>query len=148
MSHKKKFIITFLVLLVVAIGFILYARADYVGICDQVLKERTCLKRLYFIVGPIFTLSIGLAPFFLILAFLPEPVFRAWRKFALWYIPIAAIVLIFDTITATHGNLMNFDTELTNWFLVIVFVLTSVCIIITKSVNLNRSNTSPTDQLK
>jgi len=76
------------------VGYVLTNSIKF-GICiaNEVVTEASCIN-LYERVGdPVFYGMAALALVFLVLMLVPKA-WNAWKKFAVWYIPIAAVLLI------------------------------------------------------
>jgi hypothetical protein len=82
---------------------------------------------LFFLVMLVFLLSP--------LYFLREEVYLAWRKFALWYLPIAAI-LLFIARPSGGGMSLGFDRESLTFHFSAYFALISILIMFIKSIKL------------
>src|SRR3989338_2117743 len=76
---------------------------------------------------------------FIALLFFPEEVFRGWKKFAIWYTGISAVIVILDFITSQHGGLMDSDTEFTIEVLAGLFLIISAGVIIKKIIDSEES---------
>ncbi|MEK7535845.1 MAG: hypothetical protein AAB590_02435 [Patescibacteria group bacterium] len=136
MSYKKKILSVFvLVLVLIAVGYaMIYPEA--VGLCEN--SDRVCI-------GSYPTFSVGeplaysmtiLAIILLLFFFLSEHTFTAWKKFAIWAIPLGAI-LIALTPVSNYGaggiGIPSFDREIVTWVVSLAFLLVSFIIIAIKS---------------
>ncbi|MEK7560859.1 MAG: hypothetical protein AAB539_02785 [Patescibacteria group bacterium] len=65
-----------------------------------------------------------MALIFLILRFLPSRYFSAWLKFGTWYIPLAAVIIIWAPVSG--GDIFSFDKESITWFFSGLYV--AVCL--------------------
>ncbi len=84
---------------------------------------------------------LGIIPTMIILLFTPKKVFMIWKKFAVPYIVIAAILLFFAGDGGggfLGGSLV--DGEILAWFFAILFFIISITIIGIKSFMLRREN--------
>jgi len=87
--------------------------------------------------------TFSLSLIFFILLFTKEAIFNAWKKFGVWYIPLAA-VLIFLAPSGSGGNFgysMSIDREGATIFLSAIFIIVSLIIIILKSIKLRKQDT-------
>ncbi|MFA6493660.1 MAG: hypothetical protein WCT49_01290 [Candidatus Paceibacterota bacterium] len=80
-------------------------------------------------------LSLCLFIFLPPLYFLREEVYLAWRKFALWYLPIVAIPISF----AGNSDSFGLTRELFTFYFSILFLTFSICIMIFKQLELKHS---------
>lgn len=77
------------------------------------------------------------APIFLfasiiVLSYLKIPAaFHSWARFAKWYLPIAAVLILLSPTTST--GIMGFDKEIVTWWLAGIFFVVSLGIIFKKS---------------
>jgi hypothetical protein len=139
MNYKKHILIGIILTL---IG-VVYASQSI----DTLLKLKLC-KYIYYDAGGYiatcfaYTISQILGPlslsFFIILFplyFLREEVYLAWRKFALWYLPIAAI-LLFIARPSGGGMSLGFDRESLTFHFSAYFALISILIMFIKSIKL------------
>ncbi len=83
--------------------------------------------------------SFSLFVISLILFFLREEVFHSWKKFAIIYLPIAALIL-FVTAGESGGGigLARIDSEIISWWLSGLFIFISLIIIAVKSWKLRK----------
>ena len=93
------------------------------------------------VMNPILLLSAGITVSLFLLYFLKEGVYKAWRKFAVIYLPIAIFLI---AISPTHssnflgGPSVGYDREGTTIALSIIFLLISLILIIYKSIKLRK----------
>ena len=66
------------------------------GLCtvNTVITEASCINFYERLGDPLFYGMGALAIVFLVLLFVPKA-FNAWRKFAIWFVPLAALLFIF-----------------------------------------------------
>ena len=79
--------------------------------------------------APIFLLS-------LILLFRPEQVFRSWKHFTYWWIPISALFIIgapTSSSSGLDGFSMGIDRESITWFFAVLFLVISLVLIVVKT---------------
>ncbi|HLC99349.1 MAG TPA: hypothetical protein VJC11_00100 [Patescibacteria group bacterium] len=83
--------------------------------------------------------SFSLFVISLILFFLREEVFHSWKKFAIVYLPLAAVIL-YATAGESGGGIgvARIDGEIISWFLSGFFLFISILIIGVKSWKLRR----------
>ena len=118
MSYKKKLLLLIgISILILVLGAILEDRSKLLDNLAQ------------FIIPFSFISLIAIVTLY----FLPEPVFHAWKKFALWYIPIAAVFVLAGS-TSSGSDLISMDAEFFTWFFAFIFFLTSLILIIRKSI--------------
>jgi len=133
MSYKK-ILNLFIVLSVIAIvsGYILFY-PEQLGICMRDTDDDICGAPLARNIGePLVLGAIPLSLVFLLLRFLPPQYFSAWLKFGTWYIPLAAIAIIWAPVSG--GDLFSFDKESVTWFFSGLYVIVCVVIILIKFV--------------
>jgi len=124
MNHRKK------------IGILLLSSlfgvlVGYLTIYPEILGH----KYVFSVGDPLFLTSLSLSIIFLILLFTKEAVFNSWKKFGIWYIPLAA-VLIFLAPSSSGGSFgysMGFDREAVSMFTSALFLIISLLIIAIKS---------------
>ena len=89
----KKVIVSSLVLSFIGFGTgLVFKNSTELGFC--LISEPTCINNLT-LIGDGFFYGLGaLAIIFLVLFFLPQA-FPAWKKFAIWFIPLATLLFIF-----------------------------------------------------
>ncbi len=136
MSYRKKILILLgLEILIFIIGFgIVYP--EIMGFCK--LNDDNCIFKF-----PVFSIGESLligSPFLIavsiLLIFLKKEFYYFWKKFAKIFLPIAIILII---ITPTqYGGFVGINKEMIVWFLSILFLITSIGIIIWKSIELKK----------
>src|SRR3989338_7994986 len=101
---------------------LLFKNSIEVGLCLE--TEPTCINNMTMIGDGLFYGISALALVFLLLLFLPSA-FPAWKKFAVWFIPIAALIFIFYR----GGNYFDpFPEQIYQWVSTI-YVILSILII-------------------
>src|SRR3989338_3349372 len=106
---------------------IFFANITELGVCNTGF----CRNILEDTVGvPVGLFSVALFVLSIILLFLQEKVFRAWVKFAKWYLPIVAVIII---IFPAQAGFLSPDRETITWLTAGVFLIASLSIIIFKS---------------
>ncbi len=127
MNHRKKIgILLILSSIIFVVGYLIF----YLD-----TKEICCYRSADKIGQPLGIGGLSLSIIFLILLFTKEAVFNSWKKFGIWYIPLAAI-LIFLAPSSSGGSFgysMGFDREAVTMFTSGLFLIISLLIIITKS---------------
>ena len=79
----------------------------------------------------------------IILYFLPEQIFITWFKFARIYIPIALVLAVGGGATSNGSDLFNTDAEFFTMFFSVIFVITSMVLIIRAHRRLKRQAKTP-----
>ena len=112
-------------------GYI-FVHSYELGICYANLDTNTfdssCHNRLLHIGDMFFFSSIALAIVFLILLFAPRAV-SAWRKFAIWYVPLAAVIIGWPEGDPGSWNIGP-TTEQTALWLGVAYVVVSALIVV------------------
>lgn len=132
MSYRKKIKIILLVgILSIIVSFIV-ALPEKVGICDP--SDHVCIgifiDRYNIIASILVALFVPVLLISLILYFLSEQIFTSWFRFAKYYLPIAAILIILSP--TVDSSILGFDKEFMTWLFSGIFFLTSLGIIIFK----------------
>jgi hypothetical protein len=145
MNHKKQLgIILFLVILVYSVIFIFGINKIFLsGDCVTYQGGDTsrCLGIAMFPdqFQALSLFSISLLPLLFLLIFTKEAVYLAWRKFALWFLPISAL-LIFSAPEYSGGGFIGmsygFTREIMSMTLAVLFFVISLILIIYKSIKL------------
>lgn len=138
MSHKRK---VHLILFIAPIVFALtlstcYSRFGDICGSSGDINERVALSFVLFSIS-IFLLS-------LIFLFTREEIFRFWVKFAKYYLPIAALLIILSPETGGggFGLSLGFDAELTTWWTAGVFFIVSIVIIIYRTISIRHKESA------
>jgi hypothetical protein len=141
MNYKKQIGILGGVMLVVISGITYLDNYTGTGLCDfSVIKGidyLNCFLDLSIDYVGMVSLSVFVILFFLF--FTKEGVYLAWRKFALWYIPITLLITVASSTTSQGGSfsgMMPSDREFVSYFFPIVFAFISLILIIYKSLKL------------
>lgn len=141
MNHKIK-IISFLVstILLSGVGYVLSQAASF-GICPDHAWEN-CRMPLIEIGEPLFIIFGALSLILLLLVFLAENVFLAWKRLLLWTLPVVAILIII-TPAQCHAPLnLCFERERVSMLLATLILIISLLIILIKSIQLHRQKTA------
>ena len=126
MNHKKKLILLIVLSLIVIFGGYVLSYPEKFNICGQ--EQWSCISFFSFQIGePLFIGGLSLLLTFILLLFFSQEIFNVWKKFAVWYIPIAIILL---AITPTSDSaFLAPDREIITWFTSIAFLVVSLIII-------------------
>lgn len=129
MDYKKSVKILFILSLIgVVVGFA-FAIPEKFGICDEI-ERFTCIRPLTENIAQPLVLGVGaILLTSLILLFTPERVFRAWKKFAVWAIPLGAILIIITPVQCGAALGLCFDKEIVTWLVSGAYLLISMFII-------------------
>ncbi len=129
--NPKTITALFLGLSIVALvsGVLLTSPEQY-GICAPD-KTFTCIEPIGNNIGqPLFMGSIALVIVFLILFFLPPIYFKAWLKYAAWFIPVAVIWIAMSDVTCGGYLPLCFDKELATWWSSGLYIVLSLVVIV------------------
>ena len=129
MSTKK---ITFYSLVLSLIGFgIGYILTNSIkfNICtvNKTITEASCINFYERVGDPLFYGMSALSLVFLILLFLPQA-FSVWKKFAVWFIPIATLIFIFYPDPGSGDYFSPYPEQVFQW-VSILYIVVSVVII-------------------
>ncbi|MEX0916962.1 MAG: hypothetical protein WDZ90_00315 [Candidatus Paceibacterota bacterium] len=109
-----------------AVGYILTNSVSF-EICAQ--TEYSC-RDLYNNIGdPLFYGFGALAIVFLILVFVPQA-FSAWKKFAIWFVPLTALLFIFYPEPSSGDLLSPFPEQVFQWVSAFYVVVSAAIIAI------------------
>ena len=135
---KLRIAVSALFLLMTSVGYYL-GNAGSNGLCsvDPKAFDTQCLTYYVETLGnPIFIFSASLLLASLILLFVRESVYKSWRRFAYWAVPIGVIILWLAP-TSTPGGIgisfLDFTKQTASWLVSGAFLLISLFIIIRKS---------------
>ena len=108
------------------------------GLCLS-QTDTSCVSRIIEGVGqPIFMGSITVIILAIILLFSRQEAFTSWKKFAIWAIPLGAILIALTPVSdggAGGIGIPNIDREIVTWIVSLAFLLISIVIILHKSFN-------------
>ena len=125
MSIRKTTAILFLAALVSwGIGFI-FSNAISFGLCMH--DQYSCRDVFNNIGDPLFYSMPALALIFLILLFTPQA-FLAWKKFAIWFVPLAALLFAFYPGPGGNDLFSPYPEQVFRW-VSILYVIISILII-------------------
>jgi hypothetical protein len=91
-KNMKNRVIYFAAALALSVVGYIFSNSTTFSICSK--DQYTCRNLLNEIGDPLFYGASALAVVFLLLIFLPKA-FPAWRKFAIWFVPLAALLFVF-----------------------------------------------------
>jgi len=136
MSYRKKITILFLSSIAGFVAGLILTAPEHVGLCGE--YKYSCQDVLGAIGQPVGLLSLSLIIISIILFFTKEQVFKIWKRFAVWFLPI---ILFFILITpAGCGGLLGagclFDKEIATMTFSGLFFIISLLIITIKSISL------------
>ena len=135
---KQRAVIFLLALVATAIGRY-FIRATRNGLClaDGTYYDTGCTTMYIDQLGrPIFFFSIALLVVSLLLFFVREEVYKSWRRFAYWAIPISIILLWIAPTSGPTGigiSYLNYTKESASWLVSGAFLLVSLWIIVSRS---------------
>ena len=115
----------------VAIVLLLISKVGTFSLCDG---NYSCAHALANILRSLIPL-LALAPLSLIFYFLRDEVFKAWVKFALWWIPLS---IVLSYLTPENNELFPTGPGVTAYILSALFVLISLIIVLVKSLSLRK----------
>lgn len=135
-TKKKNSLYSFLATAVLTLAVFLTEKACVVGsgfetLCFSFFRD---IQESVIFLGTIFIVS-------LILLFVREETFRSWVKFAKWYIPIAALLILLAAGTfsgGSYGPSYDLDAEGMSILTAALFLLISIAIIAVKSWKLRK----------
>ena len=132
--HRKKMrVLVIVIILGFSIGVIL-ASPEKFGICEQ-YQYNSCITPLGNIGQPVGMLSLSLLPISLLLLFLREEIYNTWKHFALWFIPLSALLIFLSSDSGSgviSGSGALLDTEGTAFLLAGMFLFVSLILIAVK----------------
>lgn len=146
MTHTKKLIVNIVLFLVIAMISVLFARAEYGGICTFV--KWSCLDFFDAVAGTVFAYSIGVSVSLFILAFFKKEIFNSWFKFARIFVPIAAVLMVVEIFFYNESNSLGMTGSGSLAFILITtYVVASVVVIVRAHRRLKRGSSTlfPTD---
>lgn len=125
MSHKK------IVGILLGISILLFVTALLVMLPCDPQRNFVCEGRLTEALGqPLLFSSITLLFVFLILLFLPQNYFKAWLKYATWFIPVAILWIATSDVNCGGYLPVCFDKELATWWASGMYLVLSLVVII------------------
>lgn len=95
------------------------------GFC--LVTEPTCINKLTWIGNALYYGSAALTLIFLILLFTPQA-FPAWKKFAIWFVPLAALLFAFYPGPGANDLFSPYPEQIFRWVSVL-YVIISLLII-------------------
>ena len=125
MNTRKKIVSLLLVSLIgFGVGYILKNSTE-LGLC--LVSEPTCINNLTWVGDGLFYSMPALAFIFLILLFTPNA-FPAWKKFAVWFIPLTTLLFIFYPNPGSGDYFSPYPEQVFRW-VSILYVVVSISII-------------------
>ncbi len=132
MQKRRKIFWLFLIsLILLGIGFILTNSTRF-GFCTH--DQYNCRDLFNNIGDPLFFGMSALALVFLALLILPNA-WPAWKKFAKWYIPIAALVFIFYQGPGAMDLFSPYPEQVYKWIGIIYVAVSAVIILFASAKN-------------
>jgi hypothetical protein len=132
MIHKKMVGILLGLSILGIITGLIFTEPEKYGICAPD-KLFTCIEPLGNSIGqPLFLGAIALSLVFLALLFLSPAYFKAWLKYAAWFIPVGIIIIASSDVNCSGGLGLGlcFDKELATWWSSGIYFLLSLGVII------------------
>ncbi|KKR26314.1 MAG: hypothetical protein UT57_C0036G0002 [Microgenomates group bacterium GW2011_GWC1_39_7] len=128
MEYKKKIDISLIAFFVISTVSFYILNPVKNGLCGD--TDIRCGTLLGDIGMSTFLFSVSLLVALLFLRWSKEPSFISWSRFAKYYLPIAALLIIFSP--TTDSSIFGFDKEFMSWFLSSLFLVISIIIIFYK----------------
>lgn len=124
--NTRKIVVIFFVFSLVSfgIGYILTNSVQF-GFCSQ--DQYSCRELLNNIGDPLFYGMSALALVFLALLFKPGA-FTAWKKFAIWFVPLATLLFIFYPDPSSGDYFSPYPEQVFRW-VSILYVVVSILIV-------------------
>ena len=128
MSRKKILGLFILSLISFGIGYVLTNSIKF-GICisDGILQDASCINFYERLGDPIFYGMGALVLVFLVLLAMPQA-FSAWKKFAIWFVPLATLLFIFYPDPGSGDLFSPYPEQVFQWISGL-YILISVVII-------------------
>jgi hypothetical protein len=105
------------------------------GVCQ--LNDVSCGNFYAHTLGaPVFFLSFAILITSVLLFFVREEVYKSWRRFAYWAIPIGILILIAAPTSTPGGfgpSMLDFTKQIASWLVSGAFLLISLWIIVSRS---------------
>src|SRR3989344_3859201 len=129
MKDKKISVLFACSLAGLGIGYVLTNSVGF-GLCisNGVVSEASCINFYERVGDPLFYGIGALALVFLILLFVPRA-FSAWKKFAVWFVPLAALLFIFYPDPGSGDYFSPYPEQVFQWVSAF-YVLVSLTIIV------------------
>ncbi len=120
------------------VGYVLTNSIQFkICVVNKIITDAGCINFYERIGNPLFYGMSALAFIFFILAFLPQA-FSAWKKFAIWFIPLATLLFIFYQGPSAGDYFSPYPEQVFRWVSV-VYVVVSIAIILVSSKNKKQS---------
>lgn len=130
MNTKK---ITFILFIFSLVGFgagLILKSSTELGLC--LISEPTCINNLTLIGDGLFYGMSALSFVFFILLFTPNT-FQVWKRFAIWFIPLATLLFIFYPNPGSGDYFSPYPEQIFKWVSVL-YVVISILIIASKTI--------------
>jgi hypothetical protein len=134
MRYKKLIAYLFLSSFVILVlGYIFTSSVGF-NICTvtETITEASCINFYERLGDPLFYGGGALAIVFGLLYAFPQA-FGAWRKFAIWFVPLATILFIFYPDPGSGDFLSPMPEQLFQWVSLLYIVISGIIIALTKS---------------
>lgn len=96
-----------------------------------IIATVTYINRYFTSLGTfIFSFSVSFCGVLIGIYFSKKKAFNAWKKFAMFYLPISIVLIMLSP--TTNMNFIGFDKELTTLWLAGIFFIISIIIILAK----------------
>ncbi len=115
------------------IGGYILTNSVHFGLCisNSTVVDASCINFYERVGDPLFYGMGALALVFLLLLFVPHA-FHAWRKFAIWFVPLAALLFIAYQEPGSGDYFSPYPEQVFQWVSVL-YVLISIIIIVVAS---------------
>lgn len=124
--NLKRIILVLLVVSLLSFGVGLMLKSSIeIGFC--LISEPTCISNLTWVGDGLYYGAGALAIVFFVLLFTPRA-FSAWKKFAVWFVPLAALLFIFYPEPGSGDLFSPYPEQVFQWTSVL-YVLISIAII-------------------
>jgi hypothetical protein len=136
MSHKKKVFIIFILAVVIMLVSLILALPEKVGLCSghDVSCKHGYIDNYNNLVQIGFIFSIPLIIISILLLFLKDQIFVSWSRLAIFFLPIAIIIIAITP--STSGSISPIEKEPVTLLLAAFFLIVSIILITIKSLKL------------
>ena len=136
MSYRKEILLLMLAMIIFFGIGLFFGFSEEVGLCKY--SDGTCYRFYgYVIAQPLIFFSTAIFLVCAILLITKEKVYRSWKKFAIFAIPVCIFLLIIAPSSTSGGfgisGKDDFTRETASWGVPIMFIAISLVIIIVKS---------------
>lgn len=129
-TKKITFSLLILSLFGLGIGYV-FKNSTELGLC--LVSEPTCINNFTWIGDGLFYGMSALALVFFILIFTQQEAFSAWKRFAVWFIPLATLLFIFYPDPGSGDYFSPYPEQIFKW-VSILYVVISILIFALKSI--------------